>query len=410
MKLRIVVAVSAVFSFSAQADELWRLGEGRGTPTQYSMAGVANHSIEFSVAALVAKPGTLELALPDGVSQFVLTDAASRPDGVLWQGHLANHPEHQLQLTQHKGMLAGLMSVQGAIYEIIPVDVGQSALVRIQHNLYPACGGVEVPESASKQAAEGDAAKATEGVVNPAFRDRPGDIDVLIVYTPAARIAAGGVTQMETTAQAAVDNSNASFANSNMITRFNLVGAREIDYTEAANGNGALVWLRDSPVAQAWRNELLADMTSLIVDTTGGCGVGYLLTSLNPGFDTHAVQVTWRNCAVGNLTYAHEHGHNMGMQHNPEDAGSGSVIAPDAYGHWDNSAPSAVEHFRTVLSYNCPTGVSCARRMYFSNPDVSYMGRPTGIVGARNNARIGNHVADLVANFRVKTIMRNGFD
>ena len=63
-----------------------------------------------------------------------------------------------------------------------------------------------------------------------------------------------------------------------------------------------------------------------------------------------------------------------------------------------------------MLSYNCPSGPGCTRRMYFSNPDIAYMGRPTGIVDARNNARIGNHVSDLVANFRIKTIMRHGFD
>lgn len=405
MKLRIAVAVSAVFSISAQADELWRLGEGRGAAAQYSIAGVANHSIEFPVAALAARPGTLELALPDGVSQFVLSAATSRPDGVLWQGHLANHPEHIAQLTQHKGMLAGLISLHDATYELIPVDVGRSALVRIRHDLYPACGGAHAPEPESQPTD----ARAPEGI-DPAFRDRPGDMDVLIVYTETARAAAGGVPQMEATAQAAVDNANASFGNSGVITRFNLVGTREIAYAETGNANTDLVWLRDNTTIQNWRNELLADLTSLITeDGGGGCGIGYLLTSLNPTFQTHAVQVTARSCAVGNLTYAHEHGHNMGMHHNPESAG-GSVIAPDAYGHWDNTSADPNERFRTVMSYACPTSPSCTRRMYFSNPDVSYMGRPTGIVGARNNARIGNYVADLVANFRIKTIMRNGFD
>ena len=408
MKLTIVAAVAAAFSFSAHAAELWQLGEGRGATTQYSPAGVAHNSIAYATDVLATGPATLELALPGGVAQFVMTSATPRADGALWQGHLAGEPEHLLQLTQHKGMLAGLLSLHDVTYEIIPVDVGESALVRIQHNLYPACGGAEVPEANASQATEAGSTRAVEGV-DPAFRDRPGDIDVLIVYTPAARNGAGGVAQMETLAQAAVDNTNVSFANSNMVSRFNLVAAREIDYTEAADGDGALVWLRDSETAQAWRNELLADMTSLIVDTTGGCGVGYLLTSLNPGFDTYAVQVTWRGCAVGNLTYAHEHGHNMGMHHNPESA-SGSVIAPDAYGHWDNSGASANEYFRTVLSYACPSGPGCNRRMYFSNPDVAYMGRPTGIVNARNNARIGNYVSDLVSNFRIKTIMRHGFD
>lgn len=405
MKLTIVAAVAAAFSFSVQAAEFWQLGESRGAAKTYSPAGVEHHAVTFATNVLSSAPATLELPLPDGVAQFVLTRATARADGALWQGHLAGEPEHLLQLTQHKGMLAGLISLHDATFELVPVDVGQSALVRIDHGLYPACGGAH-PAEGEAQSAD---TRAPEGV-DPAFRDRPGDIDVLIVYTSAALTGAGGLAQMEVTAHAAVDNANMSFANSAMDMRFNLVGLREIAYTETGSASPALPWLRDNATAKAWRDELFADMTALFIETDpGGCGIGYLMISLSPTNEKDAVQVTRRNCAVGNLTYAHEHGHNMGMHHNPESAGP-PVIAPDAYAHWDNSGATSTEYFRTVLSYNCPSGPSCTRRMYFSNPDIAYLGRPTGIVGARNNARIGNYVSDLVANFRIKTILRHGFD
>jgi len=133
------------------------------------------------------------------------------------------------------------------------------------------------------------------------------------------------------------------------------------------------------------------------------------MTSVSPNFASSAFQVTARTCAVGNLTYAHEHGHNMGMAHNPENGGA--AAHPFAYGHWNNSAATQDERFRTVLSYSNPcTTANCIRRPYFSNPQVQYMGQPTGIADQRDNARNMELVTDTVANWRIKTILRNGFD
>jgi hypothetical protein len=369
------------------------------------MAGVSQHAVDFNVEILSASPDVLELSLPTGAVQFVRESTEKRVDGSSWRGHVVNDSDHMVQLTQHEGMLAGLISLHDATYEVVPVAVGKSALVKIQHDLYPACSGAHGVEPEAQPVSD-DAPRGT----HPAFRDRAGDVDVLIVYTATARAAAGGVAQMTATAQAAVDNANASFANSLASTRFNLVATREVSYAESGVAGTDLEWVRDSFAVRLWRNMFRADMVALITeDGGGGCGIGYLLTSLNPGFEASAVQVTARSCAVGNLTYAHEHGHNMGMHHNPE-SGGGTTIAPDAFGHWDNTGATTQERFRTVMSYACPTGPSCTRRMFFSNPSRAYMGRPTGITGQRNNTRIANHVADLVANFRVKTIMRHGFD
>ena len=62
------------------------------------------------------------------------------------------------------------------------------------------------------------------------------------------------------------------------------------------------------------------------------------------------------------------------------------------------------------MSYQCPAG-GCTRRPYFSNPEVSFNGAPTGIAEQRDNARTGDFVADIVANFRVEGFsFRDGFE
>lgn len=404
MKLLRAAFVAAV-SLPVPAQAFWILQDSTDGVRRLPAPAAVPHALIFPGDPGFVEMATMELALPDGVVQFVQAHARRRVDGASWHGHAGGQPEGQVHLTLHKGMLAGLVSLQEATYEVVPVDVGHSRLQRVDHAMYPPCsGGLHAGEDL-----EASPAQAVTGS-DAAFRDRQDDIDVLIVYTAAAREGAGGTAQIEATAQAAVDNANASFTNSLMLPRFNLVGAYEVEYEETGSGSPALGWLRDSKAITALRDKVYADMVSLFIETDpNGCGVGYVLNSLNPAFERSAVQVTVRSCAVGNLTYAHEHGHNMGMLHNPESAGS-SNLAPDAYGHWDNSGPTTTERFRTVLSYACPSGPSCSRRMYFSNPDVSYMGRPTGIPDERNNARVGNYTSQLIANFRIKTIMRHGFD
>ncbi len=106
-----------------------------------------------------------------------------------------------------------------------------------------------------------------------------------------------------------------------------------------------------------------------------------------------------RGCASGNLSFAHELGHNFGALHDPYvDPGT----SPYAYGH-GHAAPAA--RWRTVMAYNnvcSAAGTSCARIPYFSNPNLSYgsPAQPLGTASTSDNARVHNQNATTVANFR----------
>lgn len=52
------------------------------------------------------------------------------------------------------------------------------------------------------------------------------------------------------------------------------------------------------------------------------------------------------------------------------------------------------------MSYATPCTNGCTRRPYFSNPNVAFMGQPTGIADQRNNARVGNQAGPVIAQFR----------
>jgi hypothetical protein len=215
------------------------------------------------------------------------------------------------------------------------------------------------------------------------------------VYTPQARAAAGGTAQIHGRIQAAVDQANTAFINSNMIVRFFLAHTAEVAYNDSGNIETDLNWVTSNSTVASWRNTYAADMVSLITNNGGGyCGIGWVQRNPGSGFANYAFQVTALGCLTNN-TLAHEHGHNMGMEHDPASAGTSPSGAsyPRSFGHNVNGV------FRTIMSYNV-CSISCPRVLHFSNPDVFYSGHPTGLPDQRDNAHTGDLTAATVAAFR----------
>jgi hypothetical protein len=224
--------------------------------------------------------------------------------------------------------------------------------------------------------------------------DPPGRIDVMILYTPQARSAAGGVSQIEAAIQNAVDLANTAFADSDVFTRFNLVHTAQANYNHYGNMYDDLDWLRYDPTVASLRNTHAADLVSLIVESSYYCGLGYVMRNPSPSFEASAFQVTARSC-IPNHTWAHEHGHNMGMEHDPANGAHPSVASyPWSFGHFVSG------EFRTVMSYSNQCSPFCPRVGRFSNPAISFNGFPTGISNERDNHRTSNLTDDIVANFR----------
>lgn len=241
-------------------------------------------------------------------------------------------------------------------------------------------------------------------VTVPSGSSDSGDrIDVLVLYTDAVRTSAGGDTQAQTIAQQAIAATNTAYINSKVRQRVRLVGAELTALNETGTFSTELSNLRADASANSRRNLLNADLVDMLTNSTAACGIGYLMGSL-PGNANNGFTVTARTCAVGNLSFAHELGHNMGSQHNPEN-GSGPTF-PYAFGHYVNGV------FRTVMSYSDPCTSGCTRVAHFSNPVINYNGLATGIDNARDNARSINNTADSIANYRYSgsSITLNGYN
>ncbi|MEZ5424317.1 MAG: M12 family metallo-peptidase [Pyrinomonadaceae bacterium] len=359
----------------------------RAADARTSIASVREAEIVVDAAALRGGPRSV-ITLPlfddkvfDARQNSTEGSENLGQDNFVWRGKLNDGKfVGDVVLTYNKGYVSGLIYSPDAVYEIAPKGQ-KNILIELDQSLFPPCGG-EI---------EGEKTMA-ERVTAPSGNTDSGDrIDVLVLYTAAVRTSAGGDTQAQTIAQQAIAATNTAYINSKIRQRVRLVGAELTALNETGTFSTELSNLRADTTTGARRDALKADLVDMLTNSTAACGIGYLMGSL-PGSPDRGFSVTARTCAVGNLSFAHELGHNMGSQHNPEN-GSGPTF-PYAFGHYVNGV------FRTVMSYSDPCTSGCTRVAHFSNPVITYSGYATGIDNARDNARSINNTADSIANYR----------
>jgi hypothetical protein len=308
----------------------------------------------------------------------------------VWEGTIDGMPGSSVVLGKQGKSLSGAIRFEGRLFKLVPMEGGLHALAEFPPQ-EPAPEVPPIPDTG------GDAGGAPQG----AAADTGNVIDVLAVYTPAAKAAwSGNPGGIESLIATAIAESNVAYQNSQIDLQLNLVHTEEVSYVEAPGEGG---WSTDlSRLAgssdgymdgvHATRDTVGADMVALIrAGDANYCGIGYLNNSLSA---SSAFSVSRYNCAIGYYSFAHELGHNKGSHHDPASA-SGGALFSYSFGYQDPGA-----QFRTVMAYNCPGG--CARYQYFSNPNVTFQstGKVTGVAGVSDNAQSLSYAAPVAAGWR----------
>ncbi len=363
--------------------------------------GVAAYVGDIDEATLTAAPSGLTIVVP-GKPDLAFDRQAHEHRGarsMVWRGR-GQLDRGNATLTLHQGLLYGRIESGGDVYAIRPGSNRRTLVEKINSDSFAPEWGHDAAthghEKVPPPAGDNRLQQGSLTTPNATAADGTVQIVLMSVYTPQARVAAGGTTQIQAQIQAAVDQANTAFVNSNMVPRFFLSHTAEVAYNDSGNIETDLNWVTSNSSVASLRNTYFADMVSLITNNGGGyCGIGWVQRNPGSGFAGYAFQVTALGC-LANSTLAHEHGHNMGMEHDPASAGvspSGASY-PWSFGHYVNGS------FRTIMSYNVCT-ISCPRVLHFSNPEVLYNGVPTGIVDQRDNAHTGDLTAPTIANFRL---------
>lgn len=147
---------------------------------------------------------------------------------------------------------------------------------------------------------------------------------------------------MEALVDRSITTSNDAYFFSIIDLELRLVGTFEVNYDESAGFNSALSALTNNgdgtmDEVHVAREALGADMVSLFINNTQYCGLAWLMTSLAGDFSGSAFSVVYYSCAAGNFSFPHELGHNMGSQHDLQNAPGGALYPYSLGWHWGNS-------------------------------------------------------------------------
>ena len=368
-------------------------GPRLGAKGQAQSASMRSRSVSSLPFATADGSGAMLLELFPDTVLTVDRDRVERtgPRRVVWRGHVRGLDDASVvTLATVDGVTVGEITVQDDRYRIRPRPDGY-----VIEQLAPAAYRPELPPL--------DPGPSELGLqrADVVAQDDGSIVDVMIVYTPAAAAAAGGPAAIQATIDAAVSNANNAYANSGVIQRLRLVYSGQIQYTESGSVNTDLSRLRGNgdgfmDGVHSIRDSVGADDVSLFEQTSEACGIGYLMTSVSTGFASSAFNVTAWDCAAGNLSYAHEAGHNFGLHHDVDNAGGGVGAFPYAYGY---RVPGS---FRTVMSYQCEfQGLpGCPRVQLFSTPSRTFNGVPAGVADQAETVRALNNTRTTTANFR----------
>jgi hypothetical protein len=307
------------------------------------------------------------------------------------EGEIEGEPQKSIvQLVYHDGILHGSVARyhlgQHLEYRI---DASGHLLVRELDPLSMTSDCTAAPEG------EPSADGVRPGVAvapEPPDGDTPGyvTIDLVVGYDREARIADGGVSQMEARILASVDRMNLAFANSQITnTEVMLLGTIEDpDYVFPGAVNGSMSTDDElgnldqttgtNPALNTvsdYANRLGADLKAFVIkQADGSAGIAY-----RPGTSS----VTARDYMTSTrITFAHELGHNIGLRHSWGDtSGSDSATTVHSFG-W-RLAPAGATRVRTIMAYDWGWG-NGERIPYYANPNVTFLGARTGQVDGYN--------------------------
>ena len=310
-------------------------------------------------------------------------------------------------------VVIGTVRMPDAVYTIRTAGDGTYVIRQIDESSLPPLG--EPLEPPLSPLSPRDAPAEADDVPS----DDGSEIDVMVVYTPLAKHREGGRAAIEALIDLFVAETNQAYANSGVIHRINLMLREEVGYTEDGDSiidlgrlsNGSDGYMDD---VHERRDMYGADLVHILVGRSDVGGLAHFNRGDSAASDEpFGFGLTVSRC--GGLCFAHELGHNMGLNHDRYQLGVPRTGSHYGYVNQRVFEPGAPEsaRWRTIMSYGIQcwdvAEYYCDWIGYFSNPDVTHNGDPmgvpadhpsTGVDGPANAVGTLNDRREITANFR----------
>ena len=377
----------------------------------------------------------LRLNLFDDVQLEALVErTAETRFGYSLSGRIEGQPHGSVTVVVNGDIVAGtiharqgnfaITSRNGAVHTVREVVGGLKCGVD-----GPAHHGATDVRTTSRTSAAANLMQAQSESDAPAADDGS-EVDMLVLFTEGALRVEGGLRQMRASIDLAVAFTNDSYAASGVDFRLNLVAAVQVDYQEADTHGPAGLFNQAEDVrrfidpadgfmdaAHDLRDRYAADIVHLVVDQSGGGGIGSILQPTAEDPAASAVSVS-NSLSEYPPFLAHEAGHVMGLRHDryvdPHDS-----LHPYSHGYVNQRAfddeASEDQRWLTIMAYNAQcrdAGFWCREIPRFSNPDQRYpddTGDPLGVPGDEPTQAVDgpadavrslNDTRELIAGFR----------
>lgn len=356
--------------------------------------GVASiQYIDYGNLASIQQNGWLALAIPGkGCTAMVKAKHIESFDNgdYYWYGSVVKDDgtieegcscyDGTVNLLSSEGRVSGTLKVDEDLYEIHDLGSNKRLLVEKDYTgLQMQCAndnseGFQAPESSVGDRTEGNCA-----------------VKVLALYTPAARAA---LPDINSTINLTINQTNQTFRNSQVDAcdlTLVLVGRDTVSFTEGDVMRSDLDSLIALAELQSKRDAADADIVLVFIQGSYGGDLGIAGTlTLQPG---RAVAVINATHALFDYTTSHEIGHLFACRHEPEADATG----PFEHAHCFKTGCWPFRKERNTIMFSVATGNTI---QHYSNPNVEYKSKKTGVTDERENWRQLKANACTVANFR----------